>query len=58
MTYALGIYYLNLFIAFLSPKSDPAMDFEGNNKFKFREISILYTYIHIRISTQMIKVFD
>ena len=30
VTYALGIYHLNLFIAFLSPKIDPAMaDFEG-----------------------------
>lgn len=29
VTYALGIYHLNLFIAFLSPKIDPAMsDFE------------------------------
>nr|CAG4636593.1 EOG090X0FVI [Eubosmina coregoni] len=29
ITYALGIYHLNLFIAFLSPKIDPAMsDFE------------------------------
>merc|ERR1712071_336652 len=30
VTYALGIFHLNLFIAFLSPKIDPAMsDFEG-----------------------------
>ena len=30
VTYALGIYHLNLFIAFLSPKIDPAMsDYEG-----------------------------
>merc|ERR1712191_10297 len=29
VTYALGIFHLNLFIAFLSPKIDPAMsDFE------------------------------
>ncbi|KAG5326298.1 RER1 protein, partial [Pseudoatta argentina] len=27
VTYALGIYHLNLFIAFLTPKIDPAMDF-------------------------------
>ncbi|XP_078696487.1 protein RER1-like isoform X1 [Branchiostoma floridae x Branchiostoma belcheri] len=26
VTYALGIYYLNLFIAFLSPKVDPSME--------------------------------
>jgi len=26
VTYALGIYYLNLFIAFLTPKVDPVMD--------------------------------
>lgn len=25
MTYALGIYHLNLFIAFLSPKVDPSL---------------------------------
>jgi len=31
VTYALGIYHLNLFIAFLSPKIDPAMsDYEDN----------------------------
>ncbi|XP_018332711.1 protein RER1 isoform X2 [Agrilus planipennis] len=28
VTYALGIYHLNLFIAFLTPKMDPAMDFD------------------------------
>ncbi|VEN43360.1 unnamed protein product, partial [Callosobruchus maculatus] len=32
VTYALGIYHLNLFIAFLTPKIDPAMDFD---EFKF-----------------------
>lgn len=31
VTYALGIYYLNMLIAFLTPKIDPAIyDFEGN----------------------------
>nr|CAG4641281.1 EOG090X0FVI [Eulimnadia texana] len=31
VTYALGIYHLNLFIAFLTPKSDPAMgDYEDD----------------------------
>lgn len=29
ITYALGIYHLNLFIAFLTPKIDPALDYEG-----------------------------
>lgn len=31
ITYALGIYYLNMLIAFLTPKIDPAIydDFEG-----------------------------
>ncbi|KAG5898262.1 hypothetical protein JTB14_008607 [Gonioctena quinquepunctata] len=29
VTYALGIYHLNLFIAFLTPKIDPAMDFDA-----------------------------
>ncbi|KAI4495058.1 hypothetical protein M0804_001259 [Polistes exclamans] len=28
VTYALGIYHLNLFIAFLTPKIDPAMDLD------------------------------
>ncbi|KAK7869251.1 hypothetical protein R5R35_000872 [Gryllus longicercus] len=28
VTYALGIYHLNLFIAFLSPKIDPALDYD------------------------------
>lgn len=31
ITYALGIYHLNLFIAFLTPKIDPAMDLDGNH---------------------------
>ncbi|XP_060528871.1 protein RER1 isoform X2 [Cylas formicarius] len=31
VTYALGIYHLNLFIAFLTPKIDPAMDFDDDN---------------------------
>ena len=30
ITYGLGIYHLNLFIAFLTPKIDPALDFDGN----------------------------
>ncbi|CAH1121724.1 unnamed protein product [Ceutorhynchus assimilis] len=30
VTYALGIYHLNLFIAFLTPKIDPAMDFDAD----------------------------
>lgn len=29
VTYALGIYHLNLFIAFLSPKVDPSLLDEG-----------------------------
>jgi len=31
VTYALGIYHLNLFIAFLTPKIDPALDYEGED---------------------------
>ncbi|XP_076250211.1 protein RER1 isoform X2 [Rhynchophorus ferrugineus] len=31
VTYALGIYHLNLFIAFLTPKIDPAMDFDAED---------------------------
>lgn len=30
ITYGLGIYHLNLIIAFLTPKVDPALDFDGN----------------------------
>lgn len=30
VTYALGIYHLNLFIAFLTPKIDPAMDLDDD----------------------------
>jgi len=30
VTYALGIYHLNLFIAFLTPKIDPALDYEDD----------------------------
>ena len=37
VTYALGIYHLNLFIAFLSPKIDPALEFEG----KFHLLSFI-----------------
>uniref|UniRef100_A0A915D3V4 Protein RER1 n=1 Tax=Ditylenchus dipsaci TaxID=166011 RepID=A0A915D3V4_9BILA len=32
VTYALFIYYLNLFLAFLTPKIDPAMDFESDEE--------------------------
>ncbi|OWR41679.1 putative rer1 protein isoform 2 [Danaus plexippus plexippus] len=32
VTYALGIYHLNLFIAFLTPKIDPAMDFDAEDE--------------------------
>lgn len=32
VTYALGIYYLNLFLAFLTPKIDPALDFESEGE--------------------------
>lgn len=31
ITYGLGIYHLNLFIAFLTPKIDPAMDFDDSD---------------------------
>lgn len=31
VTYALGIYHLNLFIAFLTPKIDPALDELGES---------------------------
>lgn len=31
VTYALGIYHLNLFIAFLTPKMDPSMDLDGES---------------------------
>jgi len=30
VTYALGIYHLNLFIAFLTPKIDPALDYDDD----------------------------
>lgn len=32
MTYALGIYHLNLFIAFLSPKVDPSLMEDSGNE--------------------------
>lgn len=32
VTYALGIYHLNLFIAFLTPKIDPALDFDSDDE--------------------------
>ncbi|KAG5683031.1 hypothetical protein PVAND_012340 [Polypedilum vanderplanki] len=31
VTYALGIYHLNLFIAFLTPKIDPALDLDSDD---------------------------
>lgn len=48
VTYALGIYHLNLFIAFLTPKIDPSMDLDG--KFKshnFRNTKIRHTFLII-----------
>ncbi|CAG2181161.1 unnamed protein product, partial [Oppiella nova] len=40
ITYALGIYYLNMLIAFLTPKIDPAVydDFEGEGDHTFTTI--------------------
>jgi len=32
IAYALGIYHLNLFIAFLTPKIDPALDLDNENE--------------------------
>uniref|UniRef100_A0A915M6L2 Protein RER1 n=1 Tax=Meloidogyne javanica TaxID=6303 RepID=A0A915M6L2_MELJA len=32
VTYALFIYYLNLFLAFLTPKIDPAMEFDEDDE--------------------------
>lgn len=34
VTYALGIYLLNLFIAFLTPKIDPALPDSSDGKFE------------------------
>lgn len=45
VTYALGIYHLNLFIAFLTPKIDPAMDFDGKQFDKFYKIALIILYI-------------
>lgn len=41
VTYALGIYHLNLFIAFLTPKIDPALDLDGSFFFFFFFSNIL-----------------
>ncbi|CDQ77759.1 unnamed protein product [Oncorhynchus mykiss] len=49
VTYALGIYHLNLFIAFLSPKVDPSMLDEG--KLEFTEPR------HIPLVAVMFKMF-
>ena len=40
VTYALGIYLLNLFIAFISPKFDPAM--EEQNEDGERKIAFVF----------------
>lgn len=34
VTYALGIYHLNLFIAFLTPKIDPGLDLDSGELMK------------------------
>lgn len=39
VTYALGIYHLNLFIAFLTPKIDPALDLDSGKLCSFGEAS-------------------
>ena len=39
VTYALGIYYLNLFIAFLTPKVDPVMDDDSGMSFHKQSVS-------------------
>lgn len=42
VTYALGIYHLNLFIAFLTPKIDPALDLDGEFRFLLWRDPLLY----------------
>lgn len=40
VTYALGIYHLNLFIAFLTPKIDPAFDLDSG-EFMSHKVELL-----------------
>ena len=46
VTYALGIYHLNLFIAFLTPKIDPSMDLDGKFNRYFRNTKIRHISYH------------
>ena len=47
VTYALGIYLLNLFIAFLTPKIDPALqDIDGKENEIFN-YQIDYWFLHL-----------
>lgn len=47
VTYALGIYHLNLFIAFLTPKIDPSMDLDGKFNHNFRKTKTRHTFLII-----------
>lgn len=44
--YALGIYHLNLFIAFLTPKIDPALDLDGEyGKYEFFYVILFHFFV-------------
>lgn len=49
VTYALGIYHLNLFIAFLTPKIDPSMDLDGKFNLYFRNTKFRHTFLIITV---------
>lgn len=53
VTYALGIYHLNLFIAFLTPKMDPSLNFDDEvttfmyvHKLSHQLLDLLFIYTY------------
>ena len=58
MTYALAIYHLNLFLAFLTPKIDPAMsELDGDEGMANSLYSLYFKHFH-RFLTPKIKFYE
>lgn len=67
VTYALGIYHLNLFIAFLTPKIDPALEELGEEdlgvflSFVFHSkypVQYMLTKVHLQISCDLLWFYN
>ncbi|XP_046809384.1 protein RER1-like [Lucilia cuprina] len=56
--YALGIYHLNLFIAFLTPKIDPEFDpYANEGEFFFKLLSMLHSLVFLLLLISFLLIF-